>query len=606
MSNKQIIELTAASSLDGTEEMPLQEAAGGAGSTQKATLTAVVGAALAPATHAATAKTTPADADEISLADSEASFALKKMTWANLFAAVRKPNVQIITSAATITPTFSNDVVRVTALAVDATIANPTGTAVDGQEIRLKLEDNGTQRSLAWGSQYVPVGGAFPTKTEVGGYSITKLVYDGSAGVWDVLLPPYLYTIIDGLFGDGTDGALFDPSDWSTEYQDSAGSTPISAIEQTVGKINDKSGNSHPATQATGSKEPALSARKNLVLASEDLSLAAWSKVNCTAVYGATAPDGTATASTATVTATAATSLYQAGIISTTTAVTLTVYVKAVAGSSSVIFRLRNDTTSTNYDNLTLSLGTGVASGTAWTVTSAGGGWSKCVYTKSGIAVGDSLRVYGGATGGSLTAGDSWRIAQVQLESGASPTSYQRVTSATDYAYTGFPQYLKFDRTDDYLVTASGGGSTTAFLFGMAFRAGGAGTTRCLWSDRNGNTGAQLIINSSDKMTFTLGNGTSSTTVTSDTIVAGTDYVVIAYYDGAQMSLQINSSPAVTSAFSGMAAGFATVYVGTKVGPEYYFGDRIYALAWTKNSAKTSAARDALRSWLASKAGVAL
>ena len=44
---------------------------------------------VAPATHAAASKTTPIDADEIPLADSAATFALKKLTWANLKATIK-------------------------------------------------------------------------------------------------------------------------------------------------------------------------------------------------------------------------------------------------------------------------------------------------------------------------------------------------------------------------------------------------------------------------------------------------------------------------------------------------------------------------------------
>lgn len=44
---------------------------------------------IAPGTHAATSKATPVDADEISLVDSAASNVLKKLTWANLKAAVK-------------------------------------------------------------------------------------------------------------------------------------------------------------------------------------------------------------------------------------------------------------------------------------------------------------------------------------------------------------------------------------------------------------------------------------------------------------------------------------------------------------------------------------
>lgn len=44
---------------------------------------------IAPGTHAATSKTTPADADELPLVDSAASNVLKKLTWANLKATLK-------------------------------------------------------------------------------------------------------------------------------------------------------------------------------------------------------------------------------------------------------------------------------------------------------------------------------------------------------------------------------------------------------------------------------------------------------------------------------------------------------------------------------------
>lgn len=57
---------------------------------------------IAPGTHAATSKTTPVDADELPLVDSAASNALKKLTWANLKAAIfgsfTKPTHQVFTS----------------------------------------------------------------------------------------------------------------------------------------------------------------------------------------------------------------------------------------------------------------------------------------------------------------------------------------------------------------------------------------------------------------------------------------------------------------------------------------------------------------------------
>ena len=66
-------------------------------------------------------------------------------------------------------------------------------------------------------------------------------------------------------------GALFDPSDLSTLYQDAAGTIPVTAVEQPVGKMLDKSGNGYHATQSVTASRPVLSARKNVLLDTETL-----------------------------------------------------------------------------------------------------------------------------------------------------------------------------------------------------------------------------------------------------------------------------------------------------------------------------------------------
>ena len=60
------------------------------------------------------------------------------------------------------------------------------------------------------------------------------------------------------LFSSGEKGVWFDPSDFSSMFQDSAGTTPVTAVNQRVGKINDKSGNLAHATQATAGSRPTL------------------------------------------------------------------------------------------------------------------------------------------------------------------------------------------------------------------------------------------------------------------------------------------------------------------------------------------------------------
>ena len=58
------------------------------------------------------------------------------------------------------------------------------------------------------------------------------------------------------LFSSGQKGAWFDASDRSTLFQDAAGTTPVTAIGQPVGRWLDKSGNNNHATQSNAALRP--------------------------------------------------------------------------------------------------------------------------------------------------------------------------------------------------------------------------------------------------------------------------------------------------------------------------------------------------------------
>lgn len=58
------------------------------------------------------------------------------------------------------------------------------------------------------------------------------------------------------LFQNNEQGAWYDPSDLSTMFQDSAGTTPVTADGQTVGKILDKSGRGNHATAPSDAARP--------------------------------------------------------------------------------------------------------------------------------------------------------------------------------------------------------------------------------------------------------------------------------------------------------------------------------------------------------------
>lgn len=96
--------------------------------------------------------------------------------------------VQAVTSAATITPTGdSGNQYNVTALAVPATIAAPSGTPVDGQKLLLRIKDNGTARALTWNAIYRVIGTVLPTTTVATKTTYVGCVYNSADAVWDVV-----------------------------------------------------------------------------------------------------------------------------------------------------------------------------------------------------------------------------------------------------------------------------------------------------------------------------------------------------------------------------------------------------------------------------------
>lgn len=78
---------------------------------------------------------------------------------------INAARVQSITSSATITPTASNDLVVITALAVAPTFAAPTGTYTDGFGYVIQINGVATARALTWNAAYQGIGAALPTTT---------------------------------------------------------------------------------------------------------------------------------------------------------------------------------------------------------------------------------------------------------------------------------------------------------------------------------------------------------------------------------------------------------------------------------------------------------
>lgn len=97
----------------------------------------------------------------------------------------RTPNVQTVTSSATVTPTFDNDAVKITAQGAPLTLANPTGTPIPMLGMVIRIKDDGTARTISYGSQYRAIGITLPTTTVLGKTTYISMIWNSDDTTWD-------------------------------------------------------------------------------------------------------------------------------------------------------------------------------------------------------------------------------------------------------------------------------------------------------------------------------------------------------------------------------------------------------------------------------------
>ena len=97
------------------------------------------------------------------------------------------PRVQTVTSSATVTPVSTNDIVTITAQAVGLTLANPTGTFVEGQALMIRIKDNGTARAITFDTNYRAIGITLPTTTVISKTMYLGIIYNSTDAKWDIL-----------------------------------------------------------------------------------------------------------------------------------------------------------------------------------------------------------------------------------------------------------------------------------------------------------------------------------------------------------------------------------------------------------------------------------
>ena len=100
------------------------------------------------------------------------------------------PRVTGAASSATPTPNAdTTDLYSLTAQAAAAAFVNPTGTPVNGQDLRIRIKDNGTARALTWGTAYVAGGVALPATTVLSKIVTLGFLYNTDNGLnkWQLI-----------------------------------------------------------------------------------------------------------------------------------------------------------------------------------------------------------------------------------------------------------------------------------------------------------------------------------------------------------------------------------------------------------------------------------
>lgn len=289
------------------------------------------------------------------------------------------------------------------------------------------------------------------------------------------------------LFASGEQGVWLDNSDFTTLFQDAAGTTPVTGYEQFVGLRLDKS---KSGVGTNGAK------RVNLLTRTEEFDNAAWTKINSTIIAtNGVSPTGTATADTVQFTVGIYGSVFQTTSVVSGASYKLSVYAKAgtldtlglefrgVGSVPDVIFNLTSGT---------------VISGSGGTITSAGDGWFLCTVTKTSVDTSELVIISAGASPASngtlLLWGADLRLAS---EAATLPT-YQRIT---DTWYNTIPGNHAYQTTTTAravlsarynLLTYTEQFDNAAWSLGLLL-AFGSGSTVNATTAPNGTTTADLI-----------------------------------------------------------------------------------------------------------------
>ena len=100
-----------------------------------------------------------------------------------------KPRILVATSTATLTPNIdANNIYELSAQAVGLTIANPTGTANDGDVMLIRLKDNATSQTIAYGTVYSNISGLDTiVTTTISKWHVLGYCYNATLTKWQCI-----------------------------------------------------------------------------------------------------------------------------------------------------------------------------------------------------------------------------------------------------------------------------------------------------------------------------------------------------------------------------------------------------------------------------------
>ena len=435
------------------------------------------------------------------------------------------------------------------------------------------------------------------------------------------------------LFAAGEQGAWYDPSDFTTLFQNAAGTTPVTAVEQPVRLMRDKSGRGNHATAPSDAARPVLRARYNQLTYSEQIDNADWQKSNITVTPNAIlAPNSTLTAdliventvngtheitSFNTLTATPANTSFVASI-----------YVKRAVGTRNLRFTGYSGANGLravfNLDTLSVTNGSfGTATYLSGTITSVGNGWFLCVVSGS-IATASPYANWGMLSGSSsFYTGDGtsglyfWGAQVVTVTDNTTIGGrYQQIAAATSYDTSGFLPYLAYDGASSAMATSAidfTGTNKMSVFAGLTKLSDAAQTAVAELSATIATNNGSFLLTAPNSAAANYNFSSKGTTQVDNTVTTYTaphTGVISALADiGAPSNIiRVNGVQAGSSVSSQGTGNFGNyaLFIGARNNASLFFNGRLYGLIVRGAAAANANQTSSIESWMAARTGVAL